>query len=52
MKLRYGIDARPPADETMLYAMQWLAITLPFVIIIGTVVVTCPRFCRQPPGQC
>jgi len=38
MKLRYGLDARPPAGETLLHAMQWLAITLPFVVIAGTVV--------------
>lgn len=35
--LRYGIDARPPMGESTLQALQWLAITLPFVVIIGTV---------------
>jgi xanthine/uracil permease len=37
MKLRYGIDDRPPAGETLLFAMQWLALTLPVIVIIGTV---------------
>jgi xanthine/uracil permease len=36
-KLRYGLNDRPPAIETALYALQWLAISLPFVVIIGTV---------------
>ncbi|MHB8067150.1 MAG: purine/pyrimidine permease [Desulfobaccales bacterium] len=37
MKLRFGLDDRPPAGETALYALQWLALSLPFVVIIGTV---------------
>lgn len=37
MKLRYGLDDRPPAGETLLYALQWLALSLPVVVIIGTV---------------
>lgn len=37
MKLRCGLDDRPPAGETALYALQWLAMSLPFVVIIGTV---------------
>ena len=37
MKLRYGLDDRPPVGETALYALQWLAVSLPFVVIIGTV---------------
>lgn len=37
LKLRYGLDDRPPVGETALYALQWLAISLPFVVIIGTV---------------
>lgn len=38
MKLEYGLDARLPAGQTLLHAMQWLAIILPFVVISGTVV--------------
>ena len=37
MKLRYGLDDRPPAGEATLYALQWLAMSLPFIVIIGTV---------------
>ena len=37
MKLRYGLDDRPSVGETALYALQWLAMSLPFVVIIGTV---------------
>jgi xanthine/uracil permease len=37
VKLRYGLDERPPVGETALYALQWLAVSLPFVVIIGTV---------------
>jgi xanthine/uracil permease len=37
MKLRYDLDTRPPPGATALYALQWLAISLPFIVIIGTV---------------
>jgi xanthine/uracil permease len=37
MKLRYGLDDRPPTAETALHALQWLAMSLPFVVIVGTV---------------
>jgi xanthine/uracil permease len=37
MKLRYGLDDRPPPAETALHALQWLAMSLPFVVIVGTV---------------
>jgi xanthine/uracil permease len=37
MSLRYGLDDRPPAGQTFLYALQWLALSLPFVVIVGTV---------------
>lgn len=37
MKLRYGLDDRPPPVETALQALQWLAISLPFVVIASTV---------------
>ena len=37
VKLRYGLNDRPPWGETALYALQWLTISLPFVVIIGTV---------------
>ena len=31
--LRYGLDERPPAGKTFLYAVQWLLIVLPLVTI-------------------
>ncbi len=37
MKLRYGLNDRPPVAETAVYALQWLAVALPFIIIIGLV---------------
>jgi xanthine/uracil permease len=37
VKLRYGLDDRPPPGETALYGLQWLALSLPFVVIVGTV---------------
>jgi xanthine/uracil permease len=37
MTLRYGLDDLPPAGETVLYGLQWLALALPFVVIVGTV---------------
>jgi xanthine/uracil permease len=37
MNLRYGLDDRPPAGETLLLGLQWLALSLPFVVIVGTV---------------
>jgi xanthine/uracil permease len=40
IKLRYGLDDRLPLRETLLYSVQWLALSLPFVVIIGTVAAT------------
>lgn len=38
IKIKYGLDDRPPFWEGILYGLQWLAITIPTVIIIGKVV--------------
>ncbi len=38
MKLKYGLDDRPPFLETLAYGLQWLALTIPALIIIGQVV--------------
>ncbi|MDD4335493.1 MAG: solute carrier family 23 protein [Desulfotomaculaceae bacterium] len=38
IKLKYGLDEKPPLIDTLLYGLQWLAISLPTVIIIGKVV--------------
>lgn len=32
MKLKYGVDERPPKGATLLYALQWLLIAIPIVI--------------------
>jgi xanthine/uracil permease len=37
VKLRYGLDERPPARELALYGLQWFAVTIPVIIIIGKV---------------
>lgn len=36
----YGLEEKPPLVETLLYSLQWLAISLPGVLIIGKVVGT------------
>lgn len=38
MKLRYGVDERPPFLEFLLFGLQWLAIVIPIVVVIGRVV--------------
>lgn len=37
LQLRYGLDERPPARELALYGLQWFAVTIPVIIIIGKV---------------
>ena len=36
--IKYGLNERPPLTQTLIFAMQWLAITIATVIIIGKVV--------------
>lgn len=38
IKIKYGLDERPPLIQTLIFGMQWLAITVATVIIIGKVV--------------
>lgn len=38
LKLKYGLDARPPLGELLLLGLQWFAIAVPIVIIIGNTV--------------
>lgn len=38
INLKYGLDERPPLGELILFGMQWLAISIPTIIIIGKVV--------------
>ena len=40
MDFRYGLDERPPWTELLLYGLQWLAIAVPSVVIIGKTVAT------------
>ena len=38
MKFRYGLDDVPPFSETILFGLQWLAISIPGIIILGRIV--------------
>ncbi|MGB4504032.1 MAG: purine/pyrimidine permease, partial [Syntrophaceticus sp.] len=38
IKLKYGLDEVPPFAELMLLGLQWFAITVPVVIIVGKIV--------------
>jgi len=37
MEFRYGLEDRPPPGETLLMGLQWCALTVPFLIIIGKI---------------
>ncbi len=38
IRLKYSLDEAPPLPELLLFSLQWLAITIPTIIIIGQVV--------------
>jgi xanthine/uracil permease len=38
VQLRYGIDDLPPFGELLLFGLQWFAIAIPAIVIIGKVV--------------
>jgi len=38
LRLKYGLDEAPPWPELLLFSLQWLAIAIPTIIIIGQVV--------------
>lgn len=38
MKFKYGLDEKPPLGHLLLFGVQWLAVTIPIVIIMGKVV--------------
>ncbi|NLV17536.1 MAG: purine/pyrimidine permease [Syntrophomonadaceae bacterium] len=38
MQLKYGIEDRPGLLELMLFGLQWLAVSIPSIIIIGKVI--------------
>lgn len=35
MQLKYNIEDRPPLGEMLLYGLQWLAICIPSIVIVG-----------------
>ena len=37
MQFKYGLDERPPISETILYGLQWFAVTIPVIIVIGKI---------------
>lgn len=37
MKFKYALEDRPPLYENLLFGLQWLAVSLPGIIIIGKV---------------
>lgn len=38
MYIKYGLDDKPKRAEMLLFGLQWLAVTIPSIIIIGKVV--------------
>jgi len=38
MNIKYGLDDKPKAKEMILFGLQWFAVTIPAIIIIGKVV--------------
>jgi xanthine/uracil permease len=34
MQFKYGLNERPPIMETILYGLQWFAVTIPVIIVI------------------
>ncbi len=47
MEFRYGLDDRPPLLEWLLLGLQWFAVAVPSIIIIGKIVCTV-----GPAGAC
>ena len=37
MRLKYGLDERPPAKEMVLFGLQWFAVTIPVIVTIGKI---------------
>ncbi|NLB17380.1 MAG: xanthine permease, partial [Syntrophomonadaceae bacterium] len=38
MQLKYGIEDRPGLLELLLFGLQWLAVSIPSIIIIGKII--------------
>jgi len=47
MDFRYGLDDRPPPLEWLLLGLQWFAVAVPSIIIIGKIICTV-----GPAGAC
>ena len=37
MQLKYGLEDHPGFAENLIYGLQWLAVALPAIIILGKV---------------
>ena len=37
MQFKYGLDERPPIGEMILFGLQWFAVTIPIIVIIGKI---------------
>lgn len=37
MQFKYGLDERPPLSETILFGLQWFAVAIPIIIVIGKI---------------
>ena len=37
MYFKYGLEDKPPRTETLIFGVQWLAVTIPTIIIIGNI---------------
>ncbi len=40
LQLKYGLEDKPPLPSLILFGLQWLAIAIPMIIIVGKVVAT------------
>ncbi|MDA8125749.1 MAG: purine/pyrimidine permease [Deltaproteobacteria bacterium] len=38
MEFKYGLEDRPPLAEALLFALQWFAVTVPLIVIMGRIV--------------
>jgi len=41
MEIRYGLDEQPPLGATLLFGLQWFAIVIPVIVIIGKITAGC-----------
>lgn len=38
IKLKYAVDEKAPIKDTLLYGLQWLAVSLPTIVVLGKIV--------------